>query len=90
MVKVALDVDSDGYIIGWTEADFAVSGATLTEIDENELATVADPLGASKLTDGHVVKDDTKAAELTRVTPTAEQQLIAALSLQIAQLEAKS
>lgn len=51
-------------------------------------------IGATKLIDGQLVLDTVKQAEIeaeaNKVTPTAEQQLIATLSLRLAQLEAKS
>ena len=83
LYRCAIFVDADGYIDGaGTDPD----GDTDLYADElNELVP-----GATKLVDGHLVVDADKQAEieaeLNKVTPTAEQQMIASLTLQLAEL----
>lgn len=98
-IKVLFDINDDGYIIGWQQefydgnqwqTPFDTSKAV--EVAVADLATIA--LGATKWVNGKLVIDPDKHAELeaeaNKVTPTTEQQLIATLSLRLAQLEAKS
>ena len=88
-MKVHIDVDDDGYIASWG-TDYTVEN--MVEVDETELDKIV--LGASKLIDGEIVVDKAKQVELeaeaNKVVPTTEQQLIATLSLRLAQMEAKS
>ena len=98
--KVQFDLDDDGYIIGYQQefwdgvawqAPFDTSNAI--EVTPTDLASIC--LGASKVSsDGTITTDADKKAELeaeaNKVIPTAEQQMIATLSLRLAQLEAKS
>ena len=87
MVKVEFDIDVTGYVQGYTLAPYADEKAAV-EVDEIELQNC--PFGATKLVDGHLVVDAAKLAEieaeLNKVTPTAEQQMIASLALQLAEL----
>ena len=99
-IRVLFDTDENGYIIGYQQefydgkewaAPFDTSKAF--EVAPEELAGIY--LGASKVSaDGIITTDEDKRAELeaeaNKVIPTAEQQLIATLSLRLAQLEAKS
>ncbi|WP_203628315.1 hypothetical protein [Lacticaseibacillus mingshuiensis] len=85
MVKVKLNYNSDGYIDGWTDEAYASPSATIVDVDTSMIV-----LGATKLVDGTLKIDEAKQAELYAPKPTAEQQLIASLSLRLAQLEAKS
>lgn len=101
MVSVQFDIDSAGYIDGWTDAEFA-DQTKLTDVDQSELDTCV--LGATKLVDGHLVLDEAKQAEIDTPVPDA-QDLInaqmmkttaqltltnAALMKQVATLEAKT
>ena len=98
-VRVLFCFDTDGYIIGWQQefydgeqwqAPFDTTNAV--EVAPGYLDTIV--MGATKFVDGQLVLDTSKQAELeaeaNKVTPTAEQQLIATLSLRLAQMEAKS
>ena len=98
-VKVLFSIDADGYIIGYQQeffdgtdwkTPFDVTGSV--DVAPADLETIV--IGATKLTDGQLVLDTAKQAEIeaedSKVTPTTEQQLIATLSLRLAQLEAKS
>jgi len=99
-IKVLLSINADGYITGYQQefydgkdwvAPFDTTNAI--EVTPADLANIC--LGASKvLSDGTITTDDDKKAELeaeaNKVIPTTEQQLIATLSLRLAQLEAKS
>lgn len=98
-IKVLFDLDGDGYITGWQQeffdgyewqAPFDTTNAV--ELSPTDLSTLC--LGASKVSaDGTITTDADKKAELeaeaNKVIPTTEQQLIATLSLRLAQLEAK-
>lgn len=84
LYRISHTDDADGYI------DSIGTDAAGTEtVTADDLASVV--RGASKLVDGKVVTDAAKVAELAaaaeKVTPTAEQQMIAALSLQVAQMK---
>lgn len=85
LYRCAVSVDADGYITG---AGTDPSGDT--DLYADELATLVP--GATKLTGGHLVLDADKLAEieaeLNKVTPTVEQQMIASLTLELAQLKA--
>ena len=98
-IKVLFDLDGNGYIIGWQQeffdgtkwqTPFDVTNAV--DVAPADLETIV--MGATKLVDGQLVLDTVKQAEIeaeaNKVTPTTEQQLIATLSLRLAQLEAKS
>lgn len=99
-IHVLFDLDSNGYILGYQQefydgkdwvAPFDTTSAI--EVTPADLASVV--LGASKVSaDGIITTDEDKRAELeaeaNKVIPTAEQQLIATLSLRLAQLEAKA
>lgn len=97
-VKVLLDLDDDGYIIGYQQefydgkawqTPFDVTGSV--DVAPADLETIV--IGATKLVNGQLVLDTYKQAELeaesNKVVPTAEQQMINALGLQNAQLAAK-
>ncbi len=84
LYRCAFEVDADGYITG--------GGTDLAgdvDVPADELGTLVP--GATKLTDGHLVVDQGKLAEMTAKaetpTPTAEQQMLASLALRVAQLQ---
>ena len=96
-IKVLFDINDAGYIIGWQQefydgnqwqAPFDTTNAV--EVAVADLATIV--LGATKFTDGQLVLDTVKQAELeaeaNKVIPTAEQQLISTLMLKVAKMEA--
>ena len=99
IIKVLLDTDSAGYITGWQQ-EFYDGTKWQTPFDTTNAIDLAQSdlngisLGATKLIDGQLVLDTVKQeeieAEANKVTPTTEQQLIATLSLRLAQMEAKS
>lgn len=97
-IKVLLDLDSNGYIIGYQQ-EFYDGKAWQTPFDTTnaveltpaDLASIA--LGASKVSaDGTITTDADKKAELeaeaNKPEPSPEQQMIAALTLEVAQLKA--
>lgn len=98
-IKVLLNFDSEGYIIGYQQEFYdgkewqtPFDTTNAIEVTPADLTSVA--LGASKVSsDGTITTDADKKAELeaeaNKVVPTTEQQLIATLSLRLAQLEAK-
>lgn len=97
-ILVSFYFDDDGYITGW-QAEFYDGSRWQTpfdttnavELTQTEIGTIV--LGATRYTDGKLVVDESKQAELEQpVTPkpTAEQQLIAALMLKVAKLEASA
>ena len=95
---VKFDFDNDGYISGWSQAFFdgymwqtpfdTTNAVEMTQADLDGIS-----LGATKLTDGKLVVDDDKLAEITakanQTTPTPEQLMINSLGLQVAALQAK-
>ncbi|WP_225047405.1 phage infection protein [Lacticaseibacillus kribbianus] len=94
-IKVLFDLDADGYIIGWQvgfwdgtawQAPFDTTGAV--DLAPAALATVI--IGATRYTDGQLVIDEAKRAELANPAPnpTVEQKMLAALALKLAKLEA--
>lgn len=99
-IKVLFSIDSDGYIIGYQQEFFdgkewqtPFDTTSAIEVTPTDLANIC--LGASKVSeDGIITIDAARQAEIeaeaSKVTPTTEQQLIATLSLRLAQLEAKS
>lgn len=97
-IKVLFDTDSAGYITGWQQ-EFYDGTKWQTPFDTTNAIDLAQSdlngisLGATKLIDGQLVLDTVKQAEIeaeaNKVTPTTEQQMIATLSLHLAQLEAK-
>ena len=99
MVKVIFSFDDQGWIIGYQseffdgkdwQTPFDVTGSV--DVAPADLETIV--MGATKLVDGQLVLDTVKQAEIVaeanKVTPTTEQQLIATLSLRLAQMEAKA
>lgn len=84
MVKVELSFGADSYVDGWTDEKFA-DQTQLTEVDQAELAACV--LGATKLTDGHLVVDATKRAELETPEPTEQDLINAQLMKTAAQLQ---
>lgn len=84
MVKVKLCIEEDGYITGWTDEQFA-DQTKLTEVDQAELDTCV--LGATKLTDGHLVLDTAKQAEINKPVPTDQDEVNASLLRTQAQLQ---
>ena len=99
-VQVLFDTNADGYIIGYQQ-EFYDGKAWQTPFDTTnaieatptDLANIC--FGASKVSeDGTITTDADKKAELeakaNKVIPTAEQQMIATLSLRLAQMEAKN
>ena len=99
-IKVLFSIDADGYIIGYQQEFFdgkawqtPFDTTNAIELSPADLASIA--LGASKVSsDGTITTDTDKKAELeaeaNRPEPSPEQQLIATLSLRLAQLEVKS
>lgn len=96
-VRVLFGLDADGYIIGWQQefydgdqwqAPFDTTDAV--EVAAPDLATIV--LGATKWVNGKLVINPDKQAELESeandVVPTAEQKMIAALTLEVAQMKA--
>lgn len=94
------DTNADGYIIGYQQ-EFYDGKAWQTpfdttnaiEVTPTDLANIC--FGTSKVSeDGTITTDaDKKAefeAEANKVIPTAEQQMIATLSLRLAQMGAKN
>ena len=97
-IKVLFDTDADGYITGYQQefydgkewqTPFDVTNAV--DVAPADLETIV--IGATKLIDGQLVLDTVKQAEIeaeaNKVIPTTEQQMIATLSLRLAQMEAK-
>lgn len=86
-MKVRLDIQADGFIYAWG-TDY--TSDNVVDIDENELKKIV--AGASKLVDGKIVVDQQRVTDLypadTMPTPTPEHQMIAALTLEVAQLKA--
>ncbi|ALJ97793.1 hypothetical protein CL2_21 [Lactobacillus phage CL2] len=97
-VKAIFSTDEDGYITGYQQ-EFWDGSQWQTPFDDEKAILVAPEelkkiaIGASKLADdGTVVIDTDKQAALEKaanqVTPTAEQMLLANLTLEVAQLKA--
>jgi len=98
-VKVLFSFDDQGWIVGYqseffdgTDWQTPFDATNAIDVTPTDLAGVV--LGASKVSsDGTITTDADKKAELeaeaNKVIPTTEQQLIATLSLRLAQLEAK-
>lgn len=86
-MKVRLDIQADGFIYAWG-TDY--TSDNVVDIDENELKKIV--AGASKLVDGKIVVDQQRVTDLypadVMPTPSPEQQMIAALTLEVAQLKA--
>ena len=86
-MKVRLDTQADGFIYAWG-TDY--TSDNVVDIDENELKKIV--AGASKLVDGKIVVDQQRVADLypadAMPTPSPEQQMIAALTLEVAQMKA--
>lgn len=90
------DTDADGYITGWQQefwdgrqwqTPFDTTNAV--EVAPGDLDTIV--MGATKLRNGKLVVDEAKQAELEQpVTPkpTTDQQMLAAVMLRVAKLEA--
>lgn len=94
------DTNADGYIIGYQQ-EFYDGKAWQTPFDTTNAIEVAPTglanicFGASKVSeDGTITTDADKKAEFeveaNKVIPTAEQQMIATLSLRLAQMGAKN
>ncbi|RND53485.1 hypothetical protein [Lacticaseibacillus paracasei] len=86
-MKVRLDTQADGFIYAWG-TDY--TSDNVVDIDENELKKIV--AGASKLVDGKIVVDQQRVTDLypadAMPTPSPERQMIAALTLEVAQLKA--
>lgn len=86
-MKVRLDTQADGFIYAWG-TDY--TSDNVVDIDENELKKIV--AGASKLVDGKIVVDQQRVTDLypadAMPTPSPEQQMIAALTLEVAKLKA--
>ncbi|MFD1439844.1 phage infection protein [Lacticaseibacillus hegangensis] len=91
--------NTDGYIIGYQQEFFdgkewqtPFDTTNAVEVAPGDLDTIV--MGATKLINGKLVVDEAKQAELeaeaNKVIPTTEQQLIAALMLKVAKLEASA
>ena len=99
-IRVLFETNNEGYIIGYQQ-EFYDGTKWVSPFDTSKAVEVAPAdlagicLGASKVSsEGIITTDEDKRAELeaeaNKVIPTAEQQLIATLSLRLAQLEAKA
>ena len=98
-IKVLFDLDGDGYITGWQQEFFdgtkwqtpfdTTNAVDLAQSDLNGIS-----LGATRIVDGQLVLDTVKQAEIeaeaNKVTPTTEQQMIAALMAKVTVLEEKN
>lgn len=95
-IKVLFSTDADGYINGYQQefwdgrqwqTPFDTTNAV--EVAPGDLDTIV--MGATKLRNGKLVVDEAKQAELEQpVTPqpTTDQQMLAAVMLRVARLEA--
>lgn len=95
-IKALFDFDADGYITGYQrefwdgrqwQTPFDTTNAV--EVAPGDLDTIV--MGATKLRNGKLVVDEAKQAELEQpVTPqpTTDQQMLAAVMLRVAKLEA--
>ncbi|WP_421406201.1 hypothetical protein [Lacticaseibacillus paracasei] len=86
-MKVRLDTQADGFIYAWG-TDY--TSDNVVDIDESELKKIV--AGASKLVDGKIVVDQQRVTDLypadAMPTPSPEQQLLANLTLEVAQMKA--
>lgn len=99
-VKALFSFDEQGWIVGYQSEFFdgkewqtPFDTTNAIELAPTDLANIC--LGASKVSaDGTITTDAEKKAEVeaeaNKVIPTTEQQMIATLSLRLAQMEAKS
>ncbi|BAN73995.1 MULTISPECIES: hypothetical protein [Lacticaseibacillus] len=95
-MRVLFTLDSDGYIIGYQREFFdgkewqtPFDTTNAVEVAPGDLDTIV--MGATKLRNGKLVVDEAKQAELEQpVTPqpTTDQQMLAAVMLRVAKLEA--
>ena len=95
-IKVLFSIDTDGYIIGYQREFFdgkewqtPFDTTNAVEVAPGDLDTIV--MGATKLINGKLVVDEAKQAELEQpVTPqpTTDQQMLAAVMLRVAKLEA--
>ena len=98
-IKILLDVDSEGYVIGY-QSEFFDGSKWVTPFDTSNAVDLTQAeidkivLGASKLIDGEIVVDKAKQAELeaeaNKPEPTSEQKMIATLMAKVTELEAKN
>ncbi|WP_262315211.1 phage infection protein [Lacticaseibacillus parakribbianus] len=94
-IHVLFDTDTDGYIVGWQQ-EFYDGKAWQTPFDTTNAVEVTPAaldniiIGATRYTDGQLVTDEAKREELENPVPqpTPEQQMLAALALKLAKLEA--
>ena len=98
-IKVLFDLDVNGYIIGWQQEFFdgtkwQTPFDTTNAVDWAQSDLNGISLGATRIVDGQLVLDTVKQAEIeaeaNKVTPTTEQQMIAALMAKVTELEAKN
>ncbi len=97
-IKALFDLDDDGYIIGYQQEFYdgkewqtPFDTTNAIEVAPTDLANIC--LGASKVSaDGTITTDAGKNAELeaeaNKPEPSPEQQMIAELTLEVAQLKA--
>ncbi|MEO3720090.1 phage infection protein [Lacticaseibacillus paracasei] len=97
-IRVLFDTDEDGYIIGYQQEFYdgkawqsPFDATNAIEVTPTDLASIC--LGASKVSeDGTITTDAAKRAELeaevNKPEPSPEQQLLANLTLEVAQLKA--
>lgn len=95
-MRVLFTLVSDGYIIGYQREFFdgkewqtPFDTTNAVEVAPGDLDTIV--MGATKLRNGKLVVDEAKQAELEQpVTPqpTTDQQMLAAVMLRVAKLEA--
>lgn len=95
-IKILFITDADGYIIGY-QSEFYDGRQWQTPFDTTNAVEIAPAdldtivMGATKLRNGKLVVDEAKQAELEQpVTPqpTTDQQMLAAVMLRVAKLEA--
>ena len=94
-MKIKIETDSNGRLIQWGHAndtrEVGEKVGSFVVIDQQDMSQVISAHAA--LIDGQIVLDEGYTepdGPFGTIQPTAEQQLIATLSLRVAQLEAKA
>ncbi|MFD1398663.1 phage infection protein [Lacticaseibacillus suilingensis] len=95
-IKVLFDTDADGYIMGWSQefwdgrhwqAPFDTTQAV--ELSPDDISGIV--IGATKYEGGKLTVDEARRealAQLATPQPTTDQQMLAAVMLRVAKLEA--
>jgi hypothetical protein len=78
--RVNILKDNDGYIESWSTDVNGEQWMPKSLLDQIVV-------GASKIIDNHVIVDEDRVEELSKPTPTTEQQNVADLTLQVYQLQ---